>query len=74
MILPEEFNLYKINETIESALNAMEDLACSIYAGNVTIKDMCEDNLKIIQVLHDKLTHLELAIDEVLKVPGVSDE
>ncbi len=73
MILPEEFNLYKINETIYSALDAMEDLACNIYAGNVTISNICHDNLKIIKILHDKLTYLELAIDEVLKLPGVSE-
>lgn len=73
MRLPKEFNLYKINEYLGDLL----ELATKTDEYNnakYSVEEICIANLLNLKVMHAKILHLELAIDEVLKVPGVSDE
>ncbi len=76
MKLPKEDNLYKLNEGIDK----LHDWA-SLFRMEYTrtkhkssVWQTCQENLRIIRNMHDVISYLELAIDEVLKVPGVSDD
>ncbi len=73
MKLPKEYDLYHHNAYLERARSLIENLAWD-WNQTWATNEICARNLEQLKDLSAIITHLELAIDEVLKVPGVSDE
>lgn len=72
MKLPKQYNLYKINEHLEKLAKYAQVISCE-WDG--LAEDLvCKYNLVYLKDMNAIITHLELALDEVLKLPGVSDE
>lgn len=74
MKLPAQYNLYKINEQIDALENLATRLADEEYSALWGIEEMIQQNEVILRQMTAIITHLELVVDEVLKIPGVSDE
>ncbi len=69
MKLPEKMNLYKHNESLED-LHTVAQMLLMPHQDKADWKDVkiiCTDNLRRLKKISAIITHLELAIDEVLK-------
>ncbi len=73
MRLPEQYNIYKINEYLDMAHQITASLS-DWNDSKYSVTEICIANLLNLKSLHAKIMHLELALDEVLKLPGVSDD
>lgn len=67
MKLPKSFNLYKHNEYTDKLTTLSQNISkdCGDYRD---IKNICEINLKNLKEMLAIIVHLELALDEVLKL------
>ena len=79
MKLPEEYNLYKHNEYLDDLFGWANNLMAAGYLREpgespASIKEICDNSLRALRQMSTIITHLELVIDEVLKLPGVSDD
>ena len=72
MKLPQQYDLYQHNRYCDELYGIALELNHPLWSTD--IKGVCMENLLLLKKLSAIITHLELAIDEVLKVPGVSDE
>ncbi len=73
MKLPDKNNKYKHNEYCDEVFRLARVLAHGDHNHPHTIKEICEKNWLTIKAIHAKILHLELVIDEVMKLSEVSD-
>ncbi len=73
MKLPKDYDLYAHNKQIDN-LNIIAASLAFDYCKDTFVKDICDSNLINLRKLSDIIMHLQLVCEEVLKVPGVSDE
>jgi len=74
MKLPHKFDKYSHNSQMDKLNSLVTNLTWDCGSKECNIKQICTDNLERLKKISAIITHLELVIDEVLKVPGVSDE
>ena len=67
MKLPPKHNLYEINKHITRLFEAALEINCAWSTGHKDIEKICADNLRNLRKISATVTHLELAMDEVLK-------
>jgi hypothetical protein len=73
MKLPKSHDLYNINKQLDNLAIIAASLNYEHMQDSI-IQQICEDNLINLRKVNAIIIHLELAIEEVLKVPGVQHE
>lgn len=67
MKLPKEYNLYKHNEYGDELYNNVCALI-EAHKNDYTLSEICYQNLSLLKSIHAKILHLELALDEIIKL------
>ena len=67
MKLPKTHNKYKFNKVAEELHESATSLALE-YANSYEIDEICRANLLLIKIIHAKIMHLELALEEIMKL------
>lgn len=74
MKLPKDFNLYSYNENLDSLNIETNKLVENPWYladdERLSITDICNDNIMILDKMRAIITHLELVTDEILKLQG----
>ena len=68
MKLPEEYNLYEYNKYTDEILEGVHTLACAGWDDRWDVFKVCENNLKQLKSIQAKIIHLELVLDEIIKL------
>ena len=72
MKLPDKLNKYKFNQYCEEIKDDALNLALA-HVESESPEEICRKNLFLITSIHAKILHLELVIDEVLKLENKNE-
>lgn len=74
MKIPDNINLYRYNQNLEElyfhAEKLVEDDWMLLAEERLSITDICNQNMMILDTMRAIILHLELVTDEILKLQG----